>query len=270
MASGSTSPTSTLPLRSSVARRSGEWRKMRAASARIRNAIHAHVDDHRPMADVFGRQHGGPSHGGHQDLAFAADGGRSTVREWQMVTVACACSSSSAMGLPTISLRPTTTARLPATGISYCRRSSMMPAGVHGTRSGPTRHQVADVHRMESVDVFVRRDRQQHAARIHLRRQRQLHQDAVDIGPLVQAVDEREQLFGGDGGGRRKGLARDAQFGAGLHLVAHVDLGSGIVADQHDGQSRRARGRGQRCHARPQIAQDLVADAVSIKDCGHL
>ena len=38
---------------------------------------------------------------------------RSGVFEWQMVTVACSCSSSSATGLPTMSLRPTTTARRP-------------------------------------------------------------------------------------------------------------------------------------------------------------
>jgi hypothetical protein len=62
--------------------------------------------------------------------------GKSTVREWQMVTVACACSSSNAIGLPTMSLRPTTTARLPANGIRYCRNSSMMPAGVQGRGPG--------------------------------------------------------------------------------------------------------------------------------------
>ena len=35
------------------------------------------------------------------------------MREWQIVTVAFACSSSCAVGLPTISLRPTTTASAP-------------------------------------------------------------------------------------------------------------------------------------------------------------
>jgi len=39
--------------------------------------------------------------------------GRSRVRLWAMVTVACSSRSMSAMGLPTISLRPSTTARLP-------------------------------------------------------------------------------------------------------------------------------------------------------------
>ncbi len=39
--------------------------------------------------------------------------GRSTVRLWAMVTVACSSSSIRPIGLPTISLRPSTTARLP-------------------------------------------------------------------------------------------------------------------------------------------------------------
>ena len=44
--------------------------------------------------------------------------GRSTVREWHMVTVQSALSSSIAIGRPTSALRPTTTARLPRSGTS--------------------------------------------------------------------------------------------------------------------------------------------------------
>ena len=43
---------------------------------------------------------------------------RSAVREWQMVMVACSIMSRSAMGLPTMLLRPTTTQCLPEVGIS--------------------------------------------------------------------------------------------------------------------------------------------------------
>jgi hypothetical protein len=43
---------------------------------------------------------------------------RFDVLEWQMVTVALACSNSRAMGFPTMSLRPTTTAWRPETGMS--------------------------------------------------------------------------------------------------------------------------------------------------------
>ena len=56
---------------------------------------------------------------------------RSRVFEWQTVTVAFSCNNIRAMGLPTMSLRPTTTARWPAIGI--CRSASesrWCPAGV--------------------------------------------------------------------------------------------------------------------------------------------
>ena len=60
---------------------------------------------------------------------------RSCVREWQTVTVACRCSRSIDTGFPTISLRPMTTACLPAISMLLRRSSSMMPAGVHAIRS---------------------------------------------------------------------------------------------------------------------------------------
>ena len=56
--------------------------------------------------------------------------GRSRVFEWQMVTVALLLVSSIAVGLPTMSLRPTTTASAPGMVMSLRRRISMMPAGV--------------------------------------------------------------------------------------------------------------------------------------------
>src|SRR6266436_2689958 len=62
--------------------------------------------------------------------------GRSRVLEWQMVTVALACIRRRAMGLPTMSLRPRTTALAPSISISLRRRISMQPAGVQATRPG--------------------------------------------------------------------------------------------------------------------------------------
>ncbi len=57
---------------------------------------------------------------------------RSRVFEWQMVTVAPALRRSSAMGLPTMVERPTTTACLPSTGIDSCSSIFITPKGVHG------------------------------------------------------------------------------------------------------------------------------------------
>ena len=62
--------------------------------------------------------------------------GKSGVREWQMVTVACWCNSRNAMGLPTMSLRPTTTACLPLISMEFRRRISITPAGVQERGAG--------------------------------------------------------------------------------------------------------------------------------------
>src|SRR6266850_2449111 len=106
--------------------------------------------------------------------------GRSRVFEWQMVTVALALVSNIAVGLPTMSLRPTTTAFCPSIGMPLRFSISMIPAGV------------------------------QHALGIHRLRQRQLYQDAVDLVAPVQVVDQLEQFFGADVVLRRELLAVDS------------------------------------------------------------
>ena len=55
---------------------------------------------------------------------------RSRVREWQTVTVAFRSNSMSATGLPTVLLRPTTTARLPSISTPVESISSIIPLGV--------------------------------------------------------------------------------------------------------------------------------------------
>ena len=59
--------------------------------------------------------------------------------EWQIVTVAFDCSSRCAIGLPTMSLRPITTARVRSSPISYSASSAMIPSGVAGTSVGRPR-----------------------------------------------------------------------------------------------------------------------------------
>ena len=62
---------------------------------------------------------------------------RSRVREWQIVTVAFACRSSSATGLPTMSLRPITTAFAPCElDVGTRRGARRTPSGVPGTCAG--------------------------------------------------------------------------------------------------------------------------------------
>ncbi len=61
---------------------------------------------------------------------------RSGVRLWQIVTVASACKSISAIGLPTVLLRPITTACLPRSRVPVLSISFMQPQGVQGRKPG--------------------------------------------------------------------------------------------------------------------------------------
>ena len=61
---------------------------------------------------------------------------RSRVFEVQTVTVALRPSSMIAMGLPTMLLRPTTTASLPARSAPILSSIAMHPAGVQGANPG--------------------------------------------------------------------------------------------------------------------------------------
>jgi hypothetical protein len=76
-------------------------------------AVHAHVDHHGAGLDHVGGQHIALAHGGDDHIGLQRHGLEVGVALWQMVTVAFFCSSISAMGLPTMLLRPITTACLP-------------------------------------------------------------------------------------------------------------------------------------------------------------
>ena len=155
-----------------------------------------------------------------------------------MVTVAFSISSSCASGLPTILERPITTASSPASDPCTClgehdagQRRARHDAGQPG-RQQPGRQ------RMKAVDILGRRDGLDHLARVDLRRQRQLHQDAMHGRVLVQPLDQLQQL--GFGRRRRQFVERRAHIGRGGlgGLAAHIDFARRIVADEHHGQPR--------------------------------
>ena len=134
--SGCTSPTTVAPRRSSTSRR-GESGPNSAAT-RSRSVIRE-VPTSITVAPRFTKsavtKPGRPMAATRMSAADAT-AGRSRVREWHTVTVACRCSNRAASGLPTMSLRPMTTARRPSMGMPFRSSSSMMPEGVPGTRAG--------------------------------------------------------------------------------------------------------------------------------------
>ncbi len=90
---------------------------------------------------------------------------------------------------------------------------------------------------MKAVDVFGGGDGVEEDFGVDLVGQRQLDEDAVDFVAGVEGGDEVEHGFSSDVLGRRDEVAVDAEFGAGLDLVADVNLRGGDVADEHGGEA---------------------------------
>ncbi len=141
--------------------------------------------------------------------------------------------------------------------------------GRAGARSRQPGHQGADIAGMEAVDVLFGGDGQQDALGIHLRRQGELHQDAIDIVARVELLHNGKEFSGRDGFGRLDAFRVNAEVFAGLDLVAHVDLGRGIVAHQHHREAGRTAICGQSRNAGLQLVLDLVAHGIAVKDQGH-
>ena len=142
---------------------------------------------------------------------------------WQMVTVALAASSSIAIGLPTMLLRPMTTACLPRRSKPIDSSIFMQPYGVQGRKPG-VRHQRAGAGRRGSRRRPCRGDRLDHLLLSMCFGSGSLHQDAVDLGVGVERVDARQQL--GLGRCRPDSCSSSERMPAslaGVDLVAHVD-----------------------------------------------
>ena len=163
---------------------------------------------------------------------------RSRVFEWQIVTVAFSCSSSMATGLPTMSLRPTTTACCPLMGRLLRLRISMTPAGVQGARAGgrpaACRHS-PDESRRRPLSGETESSRNLASTCFG---KRKLDQDAVDVLAIVEAADQIQHFFGCHGVRRGDQVAVEAEFAAGFYFAGDVDLRCWHVTDEHRGQSR--------------------------------
>ena len=117
---------------------------------------------------------------------------------------------------------------------------------------------------MKSVDVFCGVDGHQDFLCIHLRRQRQLHQDAVDIVAAIEIVDQNQQVLGGCRFGRRVLLAIDAELFAGFDFAAYVDLGGMIAANQNRGESGAHSGSDHGFDPGGHFAADVVGNLCAV------
>jgi len=103
-------------------------------------------------------------------------------------------------------------------------------------------HQLAGVDHMQPIDVLLGPDRLDHRIGIEMRGQRQLHQDAVDVGILVQRGHQRLKF------GLRGVLGQGVLHRFEAALLGHaalggdIDMGGRIIADNHHGEARPGAG----------------------------
>ncbi len=124
---------------------------------------------------------------------------------------------------------------------------------------------------MKAVDVLARIDAIYYGVRVQVRRQRQLHQNAVNLRITIQLLDQGNQ-FGLCRRCRQIVVARTkANMCTGTALVAHVDGRCRIVADENNGEA----GHGKplllaQLNPRAKFVKQVIRDALAVQySCGH-
>ena len=142
--------------------------------------------------------------------------------------------------------------------------------GRAGPEAGHAGHQRAGTGDVKTVHVLGRRDGFDHLLRVDVRRQRQLHQDAVNGRVGVQRGNARQQRrFAHIGVVLLEDRMQAAVF-TGLDLVAHIDLGRRVFADQDHGQARCDATGLQCCGAKCDVGAQLARQGIAINEfCGH-
>ena len=143
-----------------------------------------------------------------------------------------------------------------------------MPAGVQGTSPGRWVERKPTLTGMEAVHVLGRVHRHQDFLGINLRRQRKLHQDAVNFVAPVQLQDQVQQLLGRNRVRRGKLFAVDAHFLAAFHFAANIDFRGRVVPDQNDGQSGTHAGRRHVLYLGSNFRPDFGGDLVAVQNRG--
>ena len=117
---------------------------------------------------------------------------------------------------------------------------------------------------MESVNILRGIYSHQDFLGINLRRQRQLHEDSINVVTQVESCNEFQQFFGRDGFRRCMFFAIDADLFATFHFSADINLRSRIVTDQHDGEAWPNSRIRHGFHFRSYFGADLRGNFVSV------
>ncbi len=122
---------------------------------------------------------------------------------------------------------------------------------------------------MEAINILVGRNPPRHGMLTHVWRQRQLHQNAVNLRIVVEFIDQGQKAFFVRAVGQTEIARDDAGAPAGAHLVADINVGRRIVTDQNHGQARPTPAARNRIFDRMgNIFDQQVRDCASVEKPG--
>jgi hypothetical protein len=121
---------------------------------------------------------------------------------------------------------------------------------------------------VEAVHVLGGGDGFNHLVRINVGGQGQLHQDAVDARVIVERIHAGQQFGLGHRGIVLLQHRVQARVGAGLDLVAHVDLAGLVITHQHHGQAGRQSTGLEGSGACGDVAAQLGGQCVAVDGLG--
>ena len=191
------------------------------------------------------------------------------MREWQVVTVALAASSSAASGLPTRSERPTTTASAPSSSTSWRRSSSITPVGVHGRRPGrPLASRPAEIGVRPSTSLRPGRSARSSAAPSTCGGVGSWSRMPETAGSVVElAAGSARPPRGSRPAASRWSKPSMPTSAQARCLPADVDGRGGVVADQDRGEAGRAvAGLDPGGDLRAHLLADLLRDRLPVDD----
>jgi hypothetical protein len=85
---------------------------------------------------------------------------------------------------------------------------------------------------MRSVNVFVHRNGAENLVIVNVRRERQLHEDAVDIGAIIELSYAGKHHLLANICRQLVHLGMQADFAVRLDLVMYIDFGGEVVSDE--------------------------------------
>jgi len=119
---------------------------------------------------------------------------------------------------------------------------------------------------MKAVDVLGGVDCFEDFLCVHLRWQRELDEDAIDVVAMIQALDDGEEFRRGNAGGRSEMDTGEAQLFTRCDFAFYVDSRGGIFAYEDRGESRANSCGGERGDLVREFGVDFFADRVTVED----